>query len=207
MQARPPGAFSSDGCDPSFYSSSIPGHAWTQATGGASTFGLIEEFGEPRPECEVLVRLGVADMTEARVPGTIDVRRSVPFGSSMPEWRRWEGWGRCACSRSLHGHGRGSVPDGRHPMTCYMIRQEGEPVAIVADPAMARAIVRCRPWGEYLVETIEVGEPIPVRRLRARRPKAEAHPDSEDRRRVPRPARRRLGLSARSVDPRPRPSP
>ena len=44
-------------------------------------------------------------------------------------------------------------------MTCYMISQGGEPVALVADIDMARAIAECQPWGEYLVEPIEVGDP------------------------------------------------
>lgn len=49
-------------------------------------------------------------------------------------------------------------------MTCYMISQGGEPVAFVASIALARAIVHCQPWGEYLVEPFEVEDPTPDRR-------------------------------------------
>lgn len=51
-------------------------------------------------------------------------------------------------------------------MTYYMISADGEPVALVADLEMARAIARCQPWGDYLVESLEVGEPIVARRPR-----------------------------------------
>lgn len=49
-------------------------------------------------------------------------------------------------------------------MTCYMISQGGEPVAVVATIDIARAIVHCQPWGEYLIEPIEVEEPDSGRR-------------------------------------------
>ncbi len=49
-------------------------------------------------------------------------------------------------------------------MNYYLISAGGEPVALVADLEMARAIARCQPWGDYLVELLEVGEPIAVRR-------------------------------------------
>ena len=55
-------------------------------------------------------------------------------------------------------------------MTCYEISQGGEPMALVAEVAVAEAIVRCQPPGYYRVEAIEVGEPISRRMLRARRP-------------------------------------
>ena len=53
-------------------------------------------------------------------------------------------------------------------MMTYLISEGGEPVALVADLEMARAIARCQPWGEYLVEALEVGEPIAARRPRIR---------------------------------------
>ncbi len=49
-------------------------------------------------------------------------------------------------------------------MNYYLISAGGEPVALVADLEMARAITRCQPWGDYLVESLEVGEPIAARR-------------------------------------------
>ena len=51
-------------------------------------------------------------------------------------------------------------------MNYYLISAGGEPVALVADLEMARAIARCQPWGDYLVESLEVGEPIAARRPR-----------------------------------------
>jgi len=51
-------------------------------------------------------------------------------------------------------------------MMCYMISQGGEPVAVVASIDIARAIVHCQPWGEYLVEPMEVEEPASDRRPR-----------------------------------------
>ena len=49
-------------------------------------------------------------------------------------------------------------------MNYYLISAGGEPVALVADLEMARAIARCQPWGDYLVESLEVGEPIAAQR-------------------------------------------
>lgn len=54
-------------------------------------------------------------------------------------------------------------------MNYYLISAGGEPVALVADLEMARAIARCQPWGDYLVESLEVGEPIGARRPRPQR--------------------------------------
>jgi hypothetical protein len=54
-------------------------------------------------------------------------------------------------------------------MTCYLISQSGEPVALVADIGIARAIAHCQPWGEYLVEELEVEDPAWLRASRTRR--------------------------------------
>jgi len=84
-------------------------------------------------------------------------------------------------------------------MTCYQISQDGEPVALVADLGMARAIARCQPWGEYLVEEFEVDERGPVRRSRARKPPVDRPPAR--RRRVIEPsARWTHGIPAEAVE-------
>jgi len=85
-------------------------------------------------------------------------------------------------------------------MTCYMISQSGEPVALVSDIGMARAIARCQPWGEYLVEQLEVGEPIPVRRSRTRRPATEEGPARISGRVKERPAGWTQGIPAAAID-------
>ena len=61
-------------------------------------------------------------------------------------------------------------------MTCYLISQGGEPVALVASLEMTRAIIQCQPWGEYLVEPLEVGDPIPPRPSRVRKPPIDVAP-------------------------------
>lgn len=55
-------------------------------------------------------------------------------------------------------------------MLCYLISQGGEPVALVADIGIARAIAHCQPWGEYLVEELEVEDPAWLRASRTRPP-------------------------------------
>jgi len=55
-------------------------------------------------------------------------------------------------------------------MKCYQITQGGECVALVSEIAMARAITDCQPPGYYQVEEVEIGEPISMRKLRARKP-------------------------------------
>jgi hypothetical protein len=54
-------------------------------------------------------------------------------------------------------------------MMCYQISQNGEPVALVATVALASQIVGCQPTGFYQVDALEVGEPMPIRRSRARK--------------------------------------
>ena len=60
-------------------------------------------------------------------------------------------------------------------MTCYVISQGGETVAIVASLGMARAISECRPWGEYSIEPMEV-EGTPRRNRSPRRTPVEGRP-------------------------------
>ncbi len=54
-------------------------------------------------------------------------------------------------------------------MMCYQISQNGEPVALVASITLARRIVECQPSGFYDVDTVEVGDPTPIRSSRARK--------------------------------------
>ena len=61
-------------------------------------------------------------------------------------------------------------------MTCYQISQDGQPVAIVASIAMARAIIMCRPRGTYEVDEVRI-EDRPSRRKSWRsRPTCSSHP-------------------------------
>ena len=54
-------------------------------------------------------------------------------------------------------------------MMCYQISQNGEPVALVASITLARRIVQCQPPGFYDVDTVELGDPMPIRRPPARK--------------------------------------
>lgn len=92
-------------------------------------------------------------------------------------------------------------------MTCYMISQGGEPVALVANLDLARAITQCQPWGEYLVESLEVGEPIAARSRRARPRSAEVEPADRDRRSRRRTARWSRGMGGVPAGPAPPPAP
>ena len=40
-------------------------------------------------------------------------------------------------------------------MTCYLVREGGEPVALVASNDLAREIVFCQPPGYYIVDEIQ----------------------------------------------------
>ena len=61
-------------------------------------------------------------------------------------------------------------------MTCYLVREGGEPVALVASIDLARAIVFCQPPGYYIVDEIEADPLGSGPRARAgRRPTR--HPD------------------------------
>ena len=44
-------------------------------------------------------------------------------------------------------------------MTCYLVREGGEPVALVASIDLAREIVFCQPPGYYIVDEIQA-EPL-----------------------------------------------
>jgi len=85
-------------------------------------------------------------------------------------------------------------------MTCYMISQGGEPVALVTDIDMARAIAQCQPWGEYLVEPIEVGDPISRRPSRARTSSLAQRPARARRQPKEQPAGWNPGIPADGVD-------
>jgi hypothetical protein len=85
-------------------------------------------------------------------------------------------------------------------MTCFMISQGGEPVALVSDIGMARAITQCQPWGEYLVEPLEVGEPIPARPSRVPRPSTDHGPARAARRVKQRPAGWTQGIPPAAID-------
>ena len=85
-------------------------------------------------------------------------------------------------------------------MTCYMISQGGEPVALVADIDMARAIAQCQPWGEYLVEPIEVDDPDSRRPSRARRSSLARRPAGARRRPKEQPAGWTTGIPADAID-------
>jgi hypothetical protein len=85
-------------------------------------------------------------------------------------------------------------------MTCYLISQGGEPVALVVDIDMARAIAGCQPWGEYLVEPIEVGDPISRRPSRARRSSLVHRPARARRRPKEQPAGWNPGIPADGID-------
>jgi len=91
-------------------------------------------------------------------------------------------------------------------MTCYLVREGGEPVALVASIDLAREIVSCQPPGYYIVDEIQ-GEPLDSEpRARAGR-RSTRHPDGRrgDSPRVrsgrTTPSRRR---GARQTDPRSR---
>ena len=61
-------------------------------------------------------------------------------------------------------------------MTCYLVRESGEPVALVASIDLARAIVFCQPPGYYIVDEIEDDTLGSGTRARAGR-RSTRHPD------------------------------
>jgi len=61
-------------------------------------------------------------------------------------------------------------------MTCYLVREGGEPVALVASIDLARAIVFCQPPGYYIVDEIEADPLGSGPRARAGR-RSTRHPD------------------------------
>jgi len=85
-------------------------------------------------------------------------------------------------------------------MTCYMISQGGEPVAVVSDIDMARAIAECQPWGEYLVEQLEVGEPVVSRPSRGHEPPIDLAPSRHRRRSVTQSPRWTYGVPGRAIE-------
>ena len=84
-------------------------------------------------------------------------------------------------------------------MTYYMISQGGEPVALVADIDMARAIARCQPWGDYLVEPFEMDEAASARLSSARGPSPERRPGRARRQSDGRTPRWTDGISAAAI--------
>ena len=64
-------------------------------------------------------------------------------------------------------------------MTCYLVREGGEPVALVASNDLAREIVFCQPPGYHIVDEIQADPLDSGPRARAgRRPTR--HPDGRD---------------------------
>jgi hypothetical protein len=65
-------------------------------------------------------------------------------------------------------------------MTWYLVREGGEPIALVASIALAREIVFCQPPGHYIVDEIQ-GDPLESepRALAGRR--STRHPDEAPR--------------------------
>jgi hypothetical protein len=57
-------------------------------------------------------------------------------------------------------------------MTCYQISQDGEPVALVANLALAERIIACQSPGFYQVEEIQVNGA--VTRRKSRHPRQDA---------------------------------
>ena len=85
-------------------------------------------------------------------------------------------------------------------MTSYLISQDGEPVALVSDINMARAIIQCQPWGEYLVETVDMGETaLAERPAQDPGPSSNPRPAGGRRRAQDRPVRWTHGIPARAV--------
>ena len=85
-------------------------------------------------------------------------------------------------------------------MTSYLISQDGEPVALVSDINMARAIIQCQPWGDYLVETVDMGDTVQVEPpTRAPGRSSDQRPAGGRRRAQDRPVRWTHGIPAAAV--------
>jgi hypothetical protein len=84
-------------------------------------------------------------------------------------------------------------------MEYYVISQGGEPVALVADIDMARAITRCQPWGEYLVEPIDLDEAASARPATAVGRSLDRRPTPMRRRPHEQPPRWTNGISADAI--------